>query len=387
MDEARALLKAICASPDEDTPRLVYADWLDEHGDHPRAEFIRVQIELVRIEGDDPRRPALARRERELWAAHRAAWTPRLLAPMSHLTAEISFRRGFLAGMNASSYGAFTGHAGELLSAHPATVWLEGEEDQLRAAARCPHLARVRDLGVFRAHPDGLAALLASQFATGLRGLHLRGIRVGARAERLASFVPVLDLPHFVELARLGLSFSTCNADEVRQFARLKAVRGLTELTLDCDALGDTAARELAAAPGLAGLHALRLRGSLLGDAGVRRLSESPHLGELRRLTLFGAKRVTTDGFAALAASPHLRNLTDLDLRCTNAIADDVRALIDSPQLPRLSRLVLNCTPAAGPNAQVNTDDSWYACPPDDGPGVLWAAEAREGSDGAGSRW
>ena len=42
-DEA-ALLKAIVAHPDEDTPRLVYADWLDEAGDHARAEFIRLSV-------------------------------------------------------------------------------------------------------------------------------------------------------------------------------------------------------------------------------------------------------------------------------------------------------------------------------------------------------
>jgi uncharacterized protein (TIGR02996 family) len=44
-----AFLKAILADTDgDDGPRLVYADWLDEHGD-PRGEFIRVQCELARL--------------------------------------------------------------------------------------------------------------------------------------------------------------------------------------------------------------------------------------------------------------------------------------------------------------------------------------------------
>jgi uncharacterized protein (TIGR02996 family) len=42
-----ALLRTICEQPDCDVPRLVYADWLDEHGQHDRAEFIRLQIELT----------------------------------------------------------------------------------------------------------------------------------------------------------------------------------------------------------------------------------------------------------------------------------------------------------------------------------------------------
>ena len=49
MTEREALLHAIRLEPDEDTPRLVYADWLDEHGDEAdraHAEQIRVQIEF-----------------------------------------------------------------------------------------------------------------------------------------------------------------------------------------------------------------------------------------------------------------------------------------------------------------------------------------------------
>ena len=45
-----ALLRGVEAAPDDDLPRLVYADWLDEHGRHARAEFIRVQCELASIE-------------------------------------------------------------------------------------------------------------------------------------------------------------------------------------------------------------------------------------------------------------------------------------------------------------------------------------------------
>jgi small subunit ribosomal protein S1 len=41
-DEEIAFLRALLANPDDDTTRLVYADWLDEHGDHDCAEFIRL---------------------------------------------------------------------------------------------------------------------------------------------------------------------------------------------------------------------------------------------------------------------------------------------------------------------------------------------------------
>jgi uncharacterized protein (TIGR02996 family) len=43
-------LRAVIADPEDDGPRLVYADWLDERGDAARAEFIRLQCELSQVE-------------------------------------------------------------------------------------------------------------------------------------------------------------------------------------------------------------------------------------------------------------------------------------------------------------------------------------------------
>ncbi len=62
MNQADAFLQAISEKPDDDTPRLVYADWLDEHGDPARAEFIRVQCQLARLPPDAPDRIDLERR-------------------------------------------------------------------------------------------------------------------------------------------------------------------------------------------------------------------------------------------------------------------------------------------------------------------------------------
>lgn len=52
MNERLALLRAILASPDEDTPRLMFADWLNEYGttdaDAARSEFIRLGCTMKR---------------------------------------------------------------------------------------------------------------------------------------------------------------------------------------------------------------------------------------------------------------------------------------------------------------------------------------------------
>lgn len=59
--EWEALRSAVVAAPDDDTVRLVAADWLDEHDDPDRAAFIRAQVELVRQLIDDPKSADVAR--------------------------------------------------------------------------------------------------------------------------------------------------------------------------------------------------------------------------------------------------------------------------------------------------------------------------------------
>lgn len=48
MSDADAFLDAIFAAPDDDLPRLVYADWLEEHGQQAYAEFIRLKCRTWR---------------------------------------------------------------------------------------------------------------------------------------------------------------------------------------------------------------------------------------------------------------------------------------------------------------------------------------------------
>ena len=96
MTDAAPFIAAIRAAPDDDAPRLVYADWLDEHGDSPRAEFIRVQCELARRESAD-----LRVREAELFRRHHDAFAADLAAP----GLQFWFERGFIVGFGHS--GAF----------------------------------------------------------------------------------------------------------------------------------------------------------------------------------------------------------------------------------------------------------------------------------------
>jgi len=56
LSQHEAFLRAIFDAPEDDTPRLVYADFLQENGEEDRAEFIRLGCEGARLAEDHPRR-------------------------------------------------------------------------------------------------------------------------------------------------------------------------------------------------------------------------------------------------------------------------------------------------------------------------------------------
>jgi len=102
-----ALLCSILTSSQDDTPRLVYADWLEENGEPERAEFIRVQVGLANLSKKDisgspvnpthriidSRKSELRRRERELRTdENKAKWYP--VTYFNRLSAQDS--RGFI---------------------------------------------------------------------------------------------------------------------------------------------------------------------------------------------------------------------------------------------------------------------------------------------------
>jgi uncharacterized protein (TIGR02996 family) len=95
--DERALVQAIIANPDDDLPRLVYADWLEEHGRPERAEFIRVQCWLSRAHLDRVSESLASEwrsREKVLIRDHMPSWRLQLPPHLSSILGE--FRRGMI---------------------------------------------------------------------------------------------------------------------------------------------------------------------------------------------------------------------------------------------------------------------------------------------------
>jgi uncharacterized protein (TIGR02996 family) len=114
---AEAFLQAIHANPEDDTPRLVYADWLEEHGDAARAEFIRVQCEKARLPRWHRRWPLLAWRERVLLNCHGHLWQAEL--PTIEGVQWTVFERGFIHEVHADTPRTLLDNVSKIRSAAP----------------------------------------------------------------------------------------------------------------------------------------------------------------------------------------------------------------------------------------------------------------------------
>jgi len=115
--DREAFLQTILEAPDDDTARLIFADWLEERGESERAELIRVQCELARLPEDNPRHPHYAEwkaREQALLRAHEREWA----APLAALVSGWEFRRGFVDVVTMAA-PAFLEHGQELFRVAP----------------------------------------------------------------------------------------------------------------------------------------------------------------------------------------------------------------------------------------------------------------------------
>jgi uncharacterized protein (TIGR02996 family) len=79
MTEDEAFIRTIVDHPGDDTPRLVYADWLDDHGD-PRGVYLRTEVAWAKP-WHQGRRPADAPELRGSAADLDAVWVARVSRP------------------------------------------------------------------------------------------------------------------------------------------------------------------------------------------------------------------------------------------------------------------------------------------------------------------
>jgi uncharacterized protein (TIGR02996 family) len=217
----QSFMAAVCADPHDNTPRLVFADWLEENGEPERAELIRVGIELEK----------LSTQERQVRGSPLRARLDKLFRPVGDKAVPESFcpwwcdlpklpgvewgmstQGGFFNTAHFDSIKVLREQVEAVFAATPVTVlfvkrmspkaaqelvgmdWIErltglglqgpvGTEG-IRAIARCPHLGRVRSLQIERGRigDAGVAALAAATSLKNLEFLRIKGDRLTIEA-------------------------------------------------------------------------------------------------------------------------------------------------------------------------------------------------------------
>lgn len=167
-----ALLAGVLDHPDDDAARLVYADWLEENGAEPRAEFIRLQCQHAELQRKGPvGQTKLTKRIDALLAEHDTTWRYE-----NNRVAGVRWWDGFWRGFlihTVSSPVTLVRAAKGLGKFTPveAVQLRESSESAIAPLVRSPVLERLRWIHIRCASGDssGLRHLVASPRVTQLR--------------------------------------------------------------------------------------------------------------------------------------------------------------------------------------------------------------------------
>jgi uncharacterized protein (TIGR02996 family) len=345
MSTETALLRTIRDMPDEDTPRLVYADYLDEEGNSARAEFIRVQIERANLPEDDARRNALEDREHELLAEHECSWLGVAYDNMDEV-AGWTFERGFVEEVAASPY--FMREPGaDLCAAHPIRRWRvqSGQAnmpEDLKEAGQRGWFARLQtvDLTEWYTALGELSGFLSRSNFGVLRELDLTrrpGLDV---LPELLAFAPFrdqlkvlrcgggmgeggrLDAAELVRalgadcrLEGLGVAGTLLTTEDLGDLLTSKACSQLTALDVRFNQIESEARNRFRTAPFR--LCELDVSHTLLGSTELGELLRCPSLRELRRLHANGCG--STVNVSGLVNSPFWAQAEELHMQHATA--------------------------------------------------------------------
>jgi uncharacterized protein (TIGR02996 family) len=304
----KAFLEYIVANPDEDTPRLAYADWLEENGRAERAELIRVQCERARLPAWDADQVRLRLREQALLKQHSEEWLAEM--PAVEGARWEGFRRGIVAEVSFASFEAMRASAHTCRAVAPVEAvtvrWPRQREGREGAAP----IAELRELSLTGrpTREEEVGWLADSPQLSTLRALSARGLWVEGLGRLVAS-------PHLAGLKAFRLPSNNLGNAGIHVLARAASLTSLEELTLsgqnyerygEDPSIQAAGMQALAGWPGLASVRSLKLTGSNGGRQGLRALLRSPHAAALKELSLRGGQ---LDGQAVAEFDSALKGL------------------------------------------------------------------------------
>lgn len=333
MTEADALCRAVVSNPDDDTPRLIFADWLEEQGQPERAAFIRAQIEAARAEPWSPAAREAEARAAQLLKHGQSEWRPDWAN-----NAQVGYRRGFIERVAIEPH-IFRQVATQLFEQCPVRTlaftrpWtLEDAEfstsllpvfenpllrhltrlelvrvdlapEEQYALSACPHLADLRELALSE-NPlsvDWLAEMLAGPAFPCLTALELADM--ANLGPRILSGLLKCRHRRFSKIDFSGIRFLF---DELIVVFGHPAIKDVAELRfgwkLGPKYLGPVTHIEMAPVMPWENLRLLELAGQGIGSGGVEAIANNADRSKLRWLGL-AANEIGSTGVDGLLES------------------------------------------------------------------------------------
>jgi uncharacterized protein (TIGR02996 family) len=315
----RDLLAAVAAAPDDDAPKLVYADWLIERGD-ARGEHIRLAIA-----GRSDEAKALVEAHPE-WSDGMSLWWSKGFAREAWLDVrpydrELVDRHPLLARVRGAQ-GAIEAFPTDRLE----RVHVEGAIDAARLAAL--PFPRLGELELDGQYVTDLAALASAPWFPTLEKLWARG--EGALDALVARASALRDLS-LIDGPQVGLG-------------ALAAIPNLERLNLTIRYLAEEQIEQVLAAPRL---RVLRLLSTRISDGLAERIA-ARGLWELHlpacRVSLAGARRLRAAGHE--------------DVRPSYAIPEPSSSLTDAELEAEIDRVT-----APWGDGELPEESWWTACP------------------------
>jgi uncharacterized protein (TIGR02996 family) len=310
-----SFLKEITAKIDDDATRLVFSDWLEEQGEHERAEFIRVQVERARLPAWDAAQVGLRIREQELLKKHGETWLKEM--PEIPGVRWEGFRRGIVAVVSFVNFDAMRTSAHACRAIAPIEAVRVHWPRRRESAETVPQIAELRELTLTgRPYHRQTARLADSPQLATLRDLKALGLDAQDLGRLAASH-------HLKKLRTLCLASNGVGSAGVLSLTKAATLTKLETLDLTGpgyyesyydNPLIDLAGMEaLADWKGLKSVQSLSLSGSDVRTAGLRRLLQSPHAAGLKSLSLRSG-RLDGAAMAEFANASKKLKLETLDL-------------------------------------------------------------------------
>lgn len=318
-ERERAFLEQILAQPDDDSPRMIFADWLEETGQSDRAEFIRVQIERHSLPKWDRRQLPLLAREAALLRDHEVEWKESL--PKIPSVTWGKFRRGLIATATFS------------------------DVSQLGSRFQdCHETAPLEAISIDWPNTnysfDNPAPLPGLKELTLEDAPYLEGEEID-----MVAWSPILT---GIESLRVG----RCNLgdDGIRRLIDSTSLGSLKSLQVPHNGLGNNGLEAIMGAPSLNSLEELDVseqesysryeEDPVIDENGMLSMIDWPGMNRIRALH-FSGNRITTSALHALLQSDSAANLKHLVLRDNGLEAASMEAFESANQKIELETLDL----------------------------------------------